>query len=366
MDFFPIFSLAKHPNMKKSLLASALFISAISFAQVTVSPAGSPSQIATFLSGNGVVMSNVVVTGSANSYGYFTAINTQLGMNGGFVLTTGDASFVVGPNNSPACGISNGTGFNDTDLTSISPYATYDVCMIEMDCVPTDDTLYFNYVFGSEEYPEFINSFNDAFGIFVSGANPAGGNYFGANMTVLPNGSTPVCIDSINNGYNNTGPCTNCAYYVDNTNDTNLQYDGTTTNMMAIIPVIPGQTYHLKIIVGDAMDEAFDSGVFLQAGSFRCIGQPLDAPVVPKKDSQVGAYPVPATTAVNFTFASLENSEVSVVLHSLDGKAVLTQNSQAVNNVVSVDLSSIAEGTYIAEIKHDGITETKLIAVAGR
>src|SRR5688572_7613114 len=115
--------------MKKLLLLTGL-LPVFCFAQVTISPAGSPAQIATFLSGNGVVMSNVVITGTPNAYGYFTAINTQLGMNGGFVITTGDANMVPGPNNNQAQGWSNNTTQNDTDLMSISPYATNDVCMI--------------------------------------------------------------------------------------------------------------------------------------------------------------------------------------------------------------------------------------------
>lgn len=339
--------------MNKLLPAFCAFLGISLSAQVVVSPAGGPTQIATLLTGNGVVMSNVTITGSANAYGNFTAVNTNLGMNGGLVLTTGDINNVIGPNNNTATGTCNGTVISDPEITAIEPQATYDVCIIEMDCVPNDDTLFFNYVFGSEEYPEFVfASFNDAFGIFISG-----GAYNNTNVGTLPNGTTPVSIDNVN-------ATVNPAYYIDNTNDTNLQYDGTTTNLTATIPVTPNQTYHIKIVVADAGDCIYDSGVFLQAGSFRCAGQPLDLPVVAGKDSQVSAYPVPAASAVNFRFASLENSDVNIVLQSLDGKTVLRQNSQAVNNSVAVDVSSLAEGTYIAEIIHDGITESKLISVA--
>lgn len=343
--------------MKKLLLfVPALIACECASAQVVVSPAGSPSQIATLLTGNGVVMSNVVITGSGNAYGSFTSVGSSLGMNGGLVITTGDAATVVGPNNSTSQGMCNGTTLNDPDLATIEPMASNDVCMIEMDCVPTDDTLYFNYVFGSEEYPEYVfASFNDAFGIFVNGTNPAGGNYTGANMTLLPASAGPVSINNVNASINS-------AYYVTNT-DTMLQYDGLTINLTAIIPVVPGQTYHLKIIVGDAGDCIFDSGVFLQAGSFRCSGQPLDVPAQTHAVAQVNAFPVPANNVVNFAFASLENPEVQMTVRSLDGKTVMQQNGTAQNSVITLDVSTLAEGTYLVEIVHDGIRETKLIPV---
>lgn len=342
--------------MKKILLLLALFSAKISFGQITVSPASGPSQIATLLTGNGVTMTNVVITGDTNAYGNFLAFGSSLGMNGGLVMTTGLRSNVIGPNNTAGQGACNNITYPDADLMSIEPQAYYDVCVIEMDCVPTDDTLYFNYVFGSEEYPEFVLApYNDAFGIFVSGANPAGGNYASSNMTVLPTGG-PVSINNVNASVNSQ-------YYISNTSDTTLQYDGTTVNLTAVIPVVPGQTYHLKIIVGDAGDCIYDSGVFLQAGSFRCAGLPLDVTATTNTESNVNAYPVPANSSVLFTFTSLESSDVYVELRSIDGKTVLAQNLLATNNAVSVDVSSLPEGIYIAEITNNGIRESKRIVI---
>ena len=349
----------------KNLLLTVAAVFAVHFlsAQITVTPAGSPSQIATFLTGNGVVMSNVYVYGLPVQYGYFTAANSTLAMNGGLLLTTGQAANVIGPNNSTSVGTALGVQYGDTSLMSIEFMATYDVCFIEMDCVPSDDTLYFNYMFGSEEYDEYVGSaFNDAFGIFIWGSDPAGGNYSNVNMARLPNG-TPVAINNVNNGAYNNGPCMNCAYYTHNYTDTTLQYDGTTTNLTAVIPVVPNQTYHIKIILGDAGDCLYDSGVFLQAGSFRCSGQPLDVPATGESPSAVTAFPVPATSSVSFEFSDLNNSGVDITLFSPDGKAVLQQSVAATNNVATLDVSSLAQGIYIAEILHDGVRETKRIVV---
>lgn len=346
--------------MKKLALLSAFAFPAFSFAQITVYPAGSPSQVATFLSGNGVTISNVSIYGQPSQYGYFTAANTILGMSGGLVLTTGDTANVIGPNSSGQIAGIVGTNYSDSSIMSIEPTATYDVCMIEFDCVPSDDTLYFNYVFGSDEYPEYVTSqFNDAFGIFVTG-----GIYNDTNMALLPNG-TPVSIANINNGFNNSGPCMNCAYYVNNIQFvTNLEYDGFTVNLTGVLPVVPNQTYHIKIIVADASDNFIDSGVFLQAGSFRCTNTAQDVPVNSSPVSLVSAYPIPATNSVSFNFTLLENPDVEMTVRSIDGKVVLQQTIVAHNNTVELDVSTLAEGAYIVEIIHDGICETILVPIS--
>jgi hypothetical protein len=45
-------------------------------------------------------------------------------------------------------------------------------------------------------------------------------------------------------------------------------YDGFTVVLEAKRQVECGQTYHIKLAIGDALDQAYDSGVFLEAGSF--------------------------------------------------------------------------------------------------
>ena len=80
-------------------------------------------------------------------------------------------------------------------------------------------------------------------------------------MAQLPNG-TLVSIDNVNANVNS-------AYY--NTNTTGImQYDGYTDGLTAQLSVIPCSTYHVKIIIADAVDQAWDSGLFLGAGSLTC------------------------------------------------------------------------------------------------
>jgi hypothetical protein len=79
-----------------------------------------------------------------------------------------------------------------------------------------------------------------------------------------------VTINNVNNVVNST-------YYVDNgdgftapqnTDPTVVQFDGFTTPLTAIAAVNCGDTYHIKLVVADAVDWSWDSGIFLEAGSF--------------------------------------------------------------------------------------------------
>jgi gliding motility-associated-like protein len=97
------------------------------------------------------------------------------------------------------------------------------------------------------------------------------------NIATLPGSNTEVSINNINNGNDNTGPCENCEYYVSNGDGNEgpydeeeyyIQYDGMTTVLTAFAVVECGSTYHIKIVLADAGDSAYDSAVFLQEGSF--------------------------------------------------------------------------------------------------
>jgi gliding motility-associated-like protein len=252
-------------NFLVFIFASAC--STASFSQITVNSNLSPQQIVQdYLLGGGVTVSNVVYTGSATFRGVFQG-TSNLGMTEGIILASGMISNAVGPNNDE--GISDSQGLpGDHDLNAIIGDSTNDAAVLEFDFIPASDTISFNFVFGSDEYAEFVNQFNDVFAFLLSGPDPAGGNYFNTNIALLPDTNIPVSINNINNGTTNSGPCINCAYYVNNTAGTTIQYDGFTTVLKAVAPVIRCSTYHIKIAIADAVDDAYDSGVFLEAKSF--------------------------------------------------------------------------------------------------
>lgn len=238
--------------------------------QITINPGGSASSIVNTLVANGISVSNISINCNSSAYGTFTG-NLQAGgsqlSNGGIILTTGTAAAADGPNNSSSSTTSvSGYDFSDPDLTtqpgSGNPPPNNDNCVLEFDMSPSCSQFNVSFVFGSEEYPEFVSSsYNDGFGIFITGPNPSGGNYNAYNMARLPNGQL-VSIDNVNS-------TTNSNYYNTNTNNV-TQYDGYTDGLTAQLNVIPCSTYRVKIIIADAGDQAYDSGLFLGAGSFSC------------------------------------------------------------------------------------------------
>lgn len=239
---------------------------------LTVTAMDSAENMARQISGTGVAISNTSYTGSSGASGYFSGgIAAGIGMESGIVLTNGSASSLnTAENTSPYTTTANWLE-GDADLGGLLPgYETYDASVLEFDFVSSGDSVYFNYVFGSEEYNEWVDSeFNDMFGFFVNDVNYA----------LLPETGTPVSIDTVNNGANSD-------YYNDNEGSPvydeddlfvsfdspppySFEYDGFTDVLTATITgLTPGEVYHIKLAVADAGDEYLDSGVFLQAGTF--------------------------------------------------------------------------------------------------
>ncbi|MEQ1675897.1 MAG: choice-of-anchor L domain-containing protein [Chitinophagaceae bacterium] len=251
---------------KLLLAASFIFISPVVRGQLTVANAPGALALAQYLAGAGVSISNATFTGNLEMSGFFRNTGgTNINIDSGIVLTSGRAAARV-PNN----GLIGPSSINadndwslpgDADLSTLISGVTEDACVLEFDFIPLGDSIKFNYVFSSEEYPEFACSgFNDAFAFFISGPGITGLK----NIALIPNTTLPVTIDNINN-------VPGCGlfpqYYVDNLGNNFFTHDGHTVVLTALERVQPCQTYHLKLVIADVGDGAFDSGVFLEARS---------------------------------------------------------------------------------------------------
>ncbi|MGB0933030.1 MAG: choice-of-anchor L domain-containing protein [Lishizhenia sp.] len=262
--------------MKHLFVIFLLFSFGVS-AQLVTSNMTPGNLVQNVLAGTGVTISNVNYTGSSQSLGYFDGSNTNIGLDEGVILTTGtinnNGNGPHGPNNSAGSGVDlNGAGYNRLN-NLLDGGSTFDATILEFDFVPFSDTVKFNYVFASEEYPEFVGSdFNDIFAFFISGPGIVGEK----NMAIVPGTNAAVAINNVNNGPANIGPCTNCPSYINNGdgnsapyNSSNfyVQYDGFTIPLQAISDVQCGETYHLIMAVADVGDGQWDSGIFLEGGS---------------------------------------------------------------------------------------------------
>ena len=240
---------------------------------------GTPGQTAAVLAqtlvGTGVTISNPTMSCATNANGKFVSFNTTLGIDSGVVLTTGNVNtgggtfggIGIGNPSGSFASTTNGGASPDPDLASISAVSLNDLCKLEFDFIPTGDTIKFDYKFGSEEYPSFTcTSFNDAFGFFISGPGIVGTQ----NIALIPNTFTGISINTVNNascGIAAGGQPYFIPYTAPGTPSTTIVYGGTTTILQAIAQVIPCSTYHLKLAIADGGDSAYDSGVFIKAGS---------------------------------------------------------------------------------------------------
>ncbi len=267
--------------MKKIYLALVLLVGACTMqAQITVTQSSNSQTLSQLLAGSGVTISNYTLSCSANGSGTFTNTNTNLGMPGGVILASGRVQNV--PNASNVFASTQFTATGDAQLSTLTTGTIYDPCVLQFDIVPQGPLLKFDYVFASEEYPEWVCSrFNDVFGFFITGPNPGGGTYNNRNIALIDGTNLPVAINTINPGTPganaNGGTCNasnqSTSYSSLYTNNqvpvnTSIVYDGMTHLLTATAAVTPCQTYHLKIAIADVADRIYDSGVFLSAYSF--------------------------------------------------------------------------------------------------
>ena len=265
-----------------SILTTSLSAQLMQVTPATTPPFTPINLVNQYFLGDGIEVLNVSYTGDPQAIGYFKIGTQDVGMYDGIIMTTGQAALAPVANNTAT-----GTGFNnsggaDPDLTNIAGTNTFDAAIYTIDFIPSSDTLRFNYVFASEEYTDFVCSFNDVFGFFISGPGITGPyQNMAENIALIPGTATPVSVGTVNGGVaaGSTPPCilTNTQYYVDNQfvsaasgaqSNHQVIYDGFTTVLTATAVVQPCSTYRIKIAIADAIDGIYDSAVFLEANSF--------------------------------------------------------------------------------------------------
>lgn len=324
-------------------------------AQVIITPTPTTNQIAHALTGADVDISNLTITAGSSAYGMIHAEFNPIFYGQGFALTNGDINNLNGPNNNG----SEGTYLSlpgDSDLNVVTGIFTFDASIIEFDISTANDTLLFYYVFGSEEYPEFVDgSVNDGFGVFISGPG-INGTYSNnaANFALIPGTTIPVAINELNNGSNDcpfggpTGPCSYCQYYVNNCSGTTFQYDGMTTLLEGIVPVLPDSIYHVKLAIADGGDGVWDSGVLFPEGAFRTTTLNFTG-IDETAENTFNLYPNPASTTL--TIESVVNSpQTTVAIHNAQGQLVFHSIFDIKRS--TFDISSFSSGIYFLTLSN--------------
>lgn len=331
-------------------------------AQLSVGDSISTDILYDYLEGTNVVIENVSWDCDSASIATFQYTGSNLDSNEGLLMTTGTAIGATGPNNTGAqFGGPDGFGNSDSDLEIATGQNMNDVCILEFDITPDFGILLFDYVFGSEEYPEFVDSFNDGFLFLVSGPGiegpysspfPEGSE----NFCIIPGTELPVTINNLNNGNDGiNGPCMNCEYYIHNgsgseapydSDSTYVQYDGLTTQLLGNVTVTPGETYHVKIVIGDALDTAYDSGIFIQKQGFRSV-QTLGIEAALGTD--VILFPNPVQD--HLSIEGLESGMYELRFTDELGRTVLSESIR-IDGQLQMDISDLDPGSYLMIIEY--------------
>ncbi len=247
----------------KRLFLSIFFIGSAFFTQAQLRVDIYPTEefmIKNMLLGNeSVKVWNVEFGGAHDARGVFYNQNTAIPLSDGIILTTGHAMDAQGPNKGTSYTKVNKTK-GDQDLHFIAKYKTYDASWISFEFEAQQNLIQFNYVFASEEYPEYVgSSFNDVFGFFLTDLETGALT----NLAVIPNTSEPITVNNVNHIKHSN-------FYIQNGrgNSGKVEYDGLTSVLIAFSEVTPGRKYRIKIAIADVADDRYDSGVFLQGKSF--------------------------------------------------------------------------------------------------
>src|SRR5690554_2166031 len=263
--------------MKKKLLLKGitfmvfsilLLISHTSSGQIVVTQE-MPTQYVEKICGNSVQWYNPVVIGSTDALASFTGgVSGGLAptMDSGILLSTGSlasSNAMAGPSSI----------FNNTDmgtpgipeLSAMSGEDTFDGIILQFDIIPTTDQLKVNFMYGSEEYNQWVNTdYNDLMAVFLSGP---GFPVEGQNISLAPNGAT-ISSNTINSG-NSCPPtgidATNPMFFINNCNGVhNNAMDGFTIMLVAEAFVVPCETYTIRFMIADVIDAEHDSWLFIQ------------------------------------------------------------------------------------------------------
>ncbi|MGZ8915339.1 MAG: choice-of-anchor L domain-containing protein [Methylobacter sp.] len=208
-------------------------------------------------SGISVIPNSILLKASAStSVNFYDGSLLPLGIGAGLLLTSGYAPGTVntigwdGTDNSWNTGFNNGDADIDAVVNTVFQTQSYDATTLSFDFTvadPSATSISFDLVFGSEEYPEWVDQFVDSAIVMVNGVNYALFNHD-------PNHPLSVVTANLNAGYfqNNAGGILP------------IQYDGVSHVLKIVAPINSGGvTNHIKIGIADTGDHIYDSGIFI-------------------------------------------------------------------------------------------------------
>lgn len=255
--------------------------------------------------GNGVQVVSASYTGDIDSAGiYSNGDSVAPGVtpsNSGVILSTGNAEDFT--NSSGSSNQSNSTSTNTSGVNSNSQFnaaagaRTYDASYLDVDFIPDGNVMTMQFVFSSEEYPEFQNSiYQDFVGVWVNGQL--------VEMDVGNGDTDPGNINTTNN----------INMFVNNANDDyNTEMDGFTITLTLTMVVTPDVVNSIRIGIADVSDTQYDSNLLIA-------GDSVQTDLVAISDD-VNVYP-DGTTSFNVLNNDVSQPGSTLTITHINGQAV--------------------------------------------
>ncbi len=213
-------------------------------------------------SGISINTSSLVLNASgSDAVNFYDGSLSGLGIGSGLLLTSGTTPGTnntvgwFGKDNHVWQYLNGDTDINAVVASVFSSYS-YDATTLSFDFTATDPTatsVSFDVVFGSDEFPEWVDQFVDCAVVMVNGVNYALFNHD-------PNHPLSVVSSNLAAGYfqdNAVDPSTGLSLLP-------IEYDGISHVLKIVAPInVGGGTNHIKIGIADTGDHIYDSGVFL-------------------------------------------------------------------------------------------------------
>ncbi|CAK0749838.1 serralysin [Gammaproteobacteria bacterium] len=211
---------------------------------------------ALFATNSGITASAIALQASGqDAVNFYDGSLTPLGIGKGLLLTSGTTPGTsntlgwFGTDNSGS-NFYNGDADIDAVVNTVFSTQSYDATTLSFDFTVTDPaatSVSFDVVFGSDEYPEWVDQFVDCAVVMVNGVNHALFNHDPMH---------PLSVVSSNLA---------AGYFQDNAgNALPIEYDGVSQVLKIVAPITPGGvTNHIKIGIADTGDHIYDSGIFL-------------------------------------------------------------------------------------------------------
>ncbi len=304
----------------------------VTASELSINTNASADAMANTIFGDGVqiVAGTADYTGDNRSSGIFSGGDTTspgvTPSDSGVILTTGRTSSFTNssgdPNRSSQTTTSSSGQNNNSDFNSAAGTRTYDASYLDVDFIPDGDYVTMQFVFASEEYPEYVNSiYQDIVAVWINGS-----------LVELEVGDGDADPGNVNSS-------TNENLFISNANDDyNTEADGFTVTMTLTIPVNADTVNSIRIGIADVGDSSYDSWLLIAADS-------VQSSLVALEDSAT-VYP---NGTVTLDVTANDQASGTLTITEINGVAVVAGDTVNLNTGQSVTLNANGTLTVIGD-----------------